>query len=176
MTLGVKKRSIFFYFPSNHIFDCINDSTDNIQKHKKTTILAVRNPDVEVEAVLTTKTRSLEHAQLETSLSKLCCLQYTWGWKLYCFFLLSDEGMILQCKWDFKAAVCATQIMHSNVQLCCVRLGLNAPSQPRWGFGFSSFPGLAAKGIPLKTSTERKRLRGIFCPWTLPPSVCTTPS
>ena len=61
---------------------------------------------------------------------------------------------------------------HSNFQL----FSLNTPSQPGWGLGFSSVPGLAAKGIPLKTSTERKRPRGIFCPWTLPPSVCTTPS
>lgn len=29
------------------------------------------------------------------------------------------------------------------------------PSQPGWTFGFSNSPGLAAKGIPLKTSTDR---------------------
>lgn len=58
---------------------------------------------------------------------------------------------------------------------CSVRV-IYTPSQPGWGLGFSKVPGLAAKGIPLKTSTERKRPRGIFFPWTPPPSVCTTPS
>lgn len=71
---------------------------------------------------------------------------------------------------DFKVVIYAMQLLH------LVGLGLNAPSQPGWGWGFSKMRGLAAKGIPLKTSTERKRPRGIFSPWMPPPSVCTTPS
>ena len=57
-----------------------------------------------------------------------------------------------------------------------VRKRLNALFHPGWGLGFSKVPGLAAKGIPLKTSIERTSPRRTFVPWTLPPSVSTTPS
>ena len=69
---------------------------------------AVRNPDVEVEAVLASKTWSLKHAELETSRGKLCCLPYTWGWKPYRSCLHRDAGMILQFKWDFQAVIYST--------------------------------------------------------------------
>lgn len=42
---------------------------------KKATLAAMRNPDVEVEAVFTSKGGCLSDAQLETSFSELGCLQ-----------------------------------------------------------------------------------------------------
>lgn len=55
---------------------CIQEHYDYRLKYH--TLCALRNPDVEVEAIVTPHTRSLFHVNLETRLSKLCRLQYPW--------------------------------------------------------------------------------------------------
>lgn len=54
---------------------------------RKATLAAMRNPDVEVEAVFTSKSRRLGHAHLETSLGKLVCLQNAWGFTALTLFI-----------------------------------------------------------------------------------------
>lgn len=120
------------------------------QKLNYCTMFALRDPDVEVEAVFAPKNRGLLIINLETLLSKPRRLQDPWWWTNRDRFSFPANNM--------------------------VEIDIYIPSQPGWGLGFSKTPGLAAKGIPLKTSTERNSSRGIFCPWTRPPSVWTTPS
>lgn len=54
---------------------------------RKATLAALRNPDVEVEAVFTSEGGRLGEAQLETSLGKPGGLQNTWGVAQYKSFI-----------------------------------------------------------------------------------------
>ena len=107
----------------------------------------MRNPDVEVEAVFTTKSWSLEHADLETSLGELCCLQYAWG-----FWFIKWKCLMFQSSY-----LCyANNTLKFSALLC--QFECTVPARMR--FGFLKCSRLGSKGNSFENIHWAEKTKG----------------